>query len=169
VPPPSASDATPAVIRLRPIRVLVLGTDLAFRERAQAVLSELGSVTFADLSPADEDGDDLLALVGQEAPAVVVLDASGCEAAAGRIIVALAETSAAVGVVVVCEQATPAARKLGALPKWGWTQDLRSAVEMAYVERRPHLPDGIAAAAESPRPPGPLAGWAEDGPPALQS
>jgi hypothetical protein len=153
----------PAVIRLHPIRVLVVGTDRAYRERALAVLAGLGHVGFAPIAPRDHD--ELLALVRDERPDVVVLDASGCEPAAGRFVVALAETSAAVGVVVVCEQATPAARRLGALPKWGWTQDLRDAVELASVDGRPRLPDGIAAAAEEPRPPGPLAGWAEDGPP----
>jgi hypothetical protein len=69
----------------------------------------------------------------------------------------------AVGVVVVCERPTAAARQLGALPKWGWTEDLRSAVESASVRGRPRLPEGIARAAATAPPPGPLAGWADDG------
>ena len=162
MPPPRTRDAASAVIRLHPIRVLVAGTDSAFCERALAVLAELGPVGCTPIAPGE--GDELVAIVHQERPDVVVLDASGREAAAGRVIVALAETAPEIGVVVVCEQATPAARKLGALPKWGWTQDLRSAVERASVGGRRRLPDGIAAVADGQRPPGPLAGWAEDGP-----
>jgi CheY-like chemotaxis protein len=159
VPPPSASDATPAVVRLHPIRVLVVGTDLAFHERANDVFADLGPVAFT--AAASDGGDELLAVVRAQRPDVVVLDATGREAATGRLVVALAESGAPVGVVVVCEQATAAARRLGALPKWGWTQDLRRAVELASLGERPQVPDGFAAAA---RPPGPLAGWAEDGP-----
>jgi hypothetical protein len=159
VPPPSASDAQPTVIRLHPISVLVAGNDLLFRERALDVLADLGPVTFAALAPGGRD--ELLAVVGEQRPDVVVLDATGCEAATGRLIVALAQIGTPTGVVVVCDQATAGARRLGALPKWGWTQDLRRAVELASLGERPQVPDGFAAAA---RPPGPLAGWAEDGP-----
>ena len=160
MPPPSASDATPAVVRLHPIAVLVAGSDVAFRERALGVLAELGTVGVTNAGPGELDA--LLAIVRDERPDVVLLDASGHEAEAGRFILTIAETSAPVGVVVVCEQATPGARRLAALPKWGWTQDLRSAVELASVGERPHVPDGLAAAARSPHPPGPLAGWADD-------
>jgi hypothetical protein len=146
------------VVRLHPIRVLVVGSDLAYRERAIAVLAELGPVGFTGVTPGDQD--ELLAVVRDEHPDVVVLDASGCEPAVGRLIAALAARSAAVGIVVVCEQATAAARRLGALPKWGWTEDLRSAVESASVGGRARLP--ATAAADAAPPPGPLAGWAED-------
>lgn len=158
MPPPSASD-TSAVVRLHPISVLVAGGDVAFHERAHEVLAELGPVAFAATAPAG--GDELLAAVYAQRPDVVVLDATDCETATGRLIAALAERAAHVGVVVVCEQATAAARRLGALPKWGWTQDLLRAVELASVGERRPVPEGFAGAA---RPPGPLAGWAEDGP-----
>jgi hypothetical protein len=160
VSPPSASDATPAVVRLHPIRILVAGGDDAFRERALDVFGELGPVAFTATAPAGRE--ELLAAVRAERPDVVVLDATGREAAARRMIVALAESATPVGVVVVCEQATAAARRLGALPKWGWTQDLRRAVERASVGEGRPVPEGFAAA---DHPPGPLAGWADDGPP----
>jgi CheY-like chemotaxis protein len=163
VPPPSASDATSSVIRLHPIRTLVLGDDLAYRERALAVIGELGPVSFASLAVCD-DLTDVLALVRHEHPDVVVLDATAGETAAARIIAGLAGASPPVGVVVVCELSTAAARRLGALPKWGWTQDLRSAVEVAYAHGNPRVADGLLMH-DTPRPAGPLAGWVEDPPP----
>jgi CheY-like chemotaxis protein len=162
VPPPSASDATSDVVRLHPIRTLVLGDDLAYRERALAVIGELGPVSFASLAGCD-DLADVLALVAHERPDVVVLDASAGEEAAVRVIGGLAGAAAPVGVVVVCEQSTAAARRLGARPKWGWTQDLRSAVEGAYAHGHPRLPE-LLPTSDAPRPAGPLAGWVEDSP-----
>jgi len=89
----------------------------------------------------------------------VLVDASEREHDAARAIRALARAAAGVGIVIVCEQSTSAAHRLGALPKWGWTEDLRSAVERASVEACPQLPvdDGAGTA-------GPLAGWSDDGP-----
>jgi hypothetical protein len=164
VPPPSASDAEPSVVRLHPIRTLVLSADPAYCERALAVLGDLGPVAFAQLAPGDGDGvADTVALARHEQPDVVVLDATGAEAGAGLVMLALSNAAMAVGLVVVCEHSTPGARRLAALPKWGWTQDLRRAVERASVDREAELPAGLVAA-DSAGPPGPLAGWAEDGP-----
>jgi hypothetical protein len=165
VSPPSASDANPAVVRLYPIRSLVLGSDLAYRAHAFTVLGLLGPVGFARVDMADRDGSaEVLALVRAESPDVLVLDATGCEAAAARLIGAIARAAATVGVVVVCEHSTAAARQLGALPKWGWTEDLRSAVEFAFSAGSQPFRGGIAAA-DGPWPAGPLAGWADQGPP----
>ncbi len=166
MPVPHASDATPAVVRLRPIRSLVLVDGRAYRERALRVLGELGPVAFASVRRAGCDAPaDVAALIGHERPDVVVLDASGCEAAVATVIRALAAApaTAAVGVVVVCEQSNAAARRLGAGPKWGWTQDLRRAVEAASLQG-PRLPEGVAVE-HPPRPAGALAGWVQDGPP----
>ncbi|MEA2155698.1 MAG: hypothetical protein QOE11_1838 [Solirubrobacteraceae bacterium] len=149
------SDPASRVLRLHPIRSLVLGPDGGFRDRMRDVIGDLGPVTFADVAMHDDaDLDDLLALVRHERPDVLVLDATGWESAARRAVLALADGSPRTGVVVVCEHPTTAARHLGALPKWGWTQDLRKAVERACAEGR-----GPAR-----RPAGPLAGWAEKGP-----
>ena len=159
----STSDAASAVIHLHPIRTLVLGADPAYRDRVATILGDLGPVSFAvtALWECDELAD-VLALVGHERPDVVVLDATDCEAAAERIAGVLAQDVPRVGVVIVCERSTPSARRLGALPKWGWTQDLRSAVERAYAEgtrRRRGMP-----AAGPRRVAGPLAGWDEGAP-----
>lgn len=132
------ADSLAPVIRLRPIRTVVVSPDLAYRERAMTVLSELGPVWFAVASPSDPAAVETLL---EEQPAdVVVLDATGCEAAARSVIAALAKSTPRVGIVVVCHHCTEAARELGALPKWGWTQDLRGGVELAYRAGNPLSP-----------------------------
>ena len=161
--PRSTSDGAPPVVRLHPIRSLVLGADPAYRDRVIAVIGELGPVAFAlaALWECDEVAD-VLALVSAERPDVVVLDATGCEAAAERIVGALADAAPRVGAVLVCERSTPTARRLGALPKWGWTQDLHNAVEAACAASRHRGPGRKAA--PPPRIAGPLSGWDESVP-----
>jgi CheY-like chemotaxis protein len=116
-------------------QVLVVGTDAHYRERAHAVLGELGSVTFAAVQPADPG--TVTELASHEQADVVVLDATGCEAATASVVAALATAAPRLGVVVVCEHLTDAARDLGALPKWGWTRDLRVAVQHAQIDGSP--------------------------------
>lgn len=123
------------VVRLRPIRTLGISPDLAYRERAWTVLSELGPVSFTVASLAD--ADDIAALLHADPADVVLLDATGCEMATRQVIATLAETTPRTGIVVVCHHCTEAARDLRALPKWGWTQDLRAGVEIAYREGNP--------------------------------
>jgi hypothetical protein len=162
VPPSSASDARSAVIRLHPIRSLVLASDAAYRDRVLRVVGDLGPVVFAIAAERDcGDPADILELVRRERADVVVLDASGCEAGAQVVIEAVAEAAPRVGVVVVCEHSTPAARRIGALPKWGWTQDLRNAVERAHADRRLRMTGALPAGRPrpAPRPAGPLSGW----------
>lgn len=134
----AGTDHVAPVIRLRPIRTLVISPDLAYRERAWTVLSELGPVSFtvATLS----DAEDIAGLLHDERPDVVLLDATGCETAAREVITTLAGTSPRTGIVVVCHHCTEGARELQALPKWGWTQDLRAGVELAYGEGNPLSP-----------------------------
>ena len=141
-PGPARSPSLAPVIRLRPIRTLVISPDLAYRERATTVLSELGPVSFAGTSP--EDPDHIAGLLTQAPVDVVVLDATGCENAARRVVAALADVAPRSGVVVVCHHCTEAAREIGALPKWGWTQDLRAGVELAYREGNPLCPGGLS-------------------------
>jgi len=117
------------------LQVLVVGTDEHYRERAQVVLGELGSVAFAAVQPADQELVAELAL--HEQADVVVLDATACEAAAARVVATLATAAPRLGVVVVCEHLTHAARDLGALPKWGWMRDLRVAVQHAQIDGSP--------------------------------
>jgi hypothetical protein len=158
VPPASASDAKSPVIRLHPIRSLVLASDIAYCERVLAVVGDLGPVLLA-MTAVHGCGDptDVVALVRHENPDVVVLDATGCEEGVERLVPSLADELPRVGVVVVCEHSTAAAQRIGALPKWGWTQDLRRAVERAYDDRGRRIRRRGPAAI--PRAAGPLAGW----------
>ena len=126
------------VIRLRPIRILVISRDHAYQERAVSVLAELGPVAFA-VAPLD-DRDVVVDLIGRQRADVVVLDATDHEAAAGDLISVLARCAPQTGIVAVCHHCTDAARRLQALPKWGWTQDLRAGVELAYHEGNPLRP-----------------------------
>jgi len=125
-------------VRLRPIRTLVVSRDLDYMDRALTVISELGPTAFAigGLS----DPTDVVKLLAAERADVVVLDATGCHDDAGAIISKLADALPRVGVVVVCQHCSDAARQLGALPKWGWTQDLRAGVERAYGDGNPLRP-----------------------------
>jgi hypothetical protein len=164
VPSTSASDATTSsVIRLHPIRSLVISSDAAYRNRVRKVVGDLGPVLHAIFAVRDcGEPADVVALVQQENADVIVLDATDCEERARRVIAVLADDVPRVGVVVVCEHSTAGARRLGALPKWGWTQDLRTAVERAYADRRRRITGARRAdrpAAPAPRTAGPLAGW----------
>ena len=139
----SGPQALAPVIRLRPIRTLVVSSDLAYHERATSVLSAVGSVQFAVTALAA--ADEVAALVARERPDVVLLDATDCESDARQVIAALAEVAPRTGVVVVCHHCTQGARELDALPKWGWTQDLRAGVEVAYREGNPLCPGAYGA------------------------
>jgi hypothetical protein len=122
-------------------RVLVVGTDLRYGERAHRVIDELGSVTFAVAEPTDPDA--VGGLAQHEHADVVVLDATGCEASVAGVVAALALAAPALGIVVVCEHLTDPARELGALPKWGWTRELRDAVQHAHIGGSPLAPARI--------------------------
>lgn len=134
----------PASLSLEPLRgskralamrTLVVGADARYRERAQTILGDLGTVAFAPVAPTDPD--DVRWLVRHECADVVVLDATDCEATMARVVVALSAVAPRVGVVVVCEHLMDAARELRALPKWGWTRDLRAAVQRAVLDGSP--------------------------------
>ncbi len=119
----------------RTVRVLVIGTDARYRERAQTVIGALGSVVFAVAEPCDPD--DVAVLAQRERAAVVVLDATGCEAAVAVVVATLVAKAPRLGIVVVCEHLTDAARELNALPKWGWRSELSAAVQHATIDGSP--------------------------------
>lgn len=131
------------------IHTLVVGADAAYHDRARAVLGELGSVAFALQAPAD--AAVVSSLVHDEQAAVVVLDATGCETEVQAVIAALAAEAPRLGVVVVCEHLTGGERDLPALPKWGWTRDLRVAVLNARHDGSPFVPRATLAAAATRR------------------
>jgi hypothetical protein len=117
------------------LRVLVVGADARYRDRAQTVIGEVAGVSFARVAPTGPD--DVWWLVKRERAEVVVLDATDCEAAVTDVIARLAAVAPKLGVVVVCEHLTNAARELHALPKWGWTSELRGAVLRAQRDGSP--------------------------------
>ncbi len=122
------------VIRLHPIRTLVLSRDLGFRQRAVTVLGDLGVAAFAVASL--ERADEVVALIGRERPSVVVLDATGCELAVAGVLYELCEVAPHVGVVLV---ASPRERphRLPTLDKWGWAEELSRAVQDAHRRGNP--------------------------------
>jgi len=117
------------------LRALVIGDDAGYRRRAEHVIGEVGSVSFALMTPTDPV--DVVDLAERERAAVLVLDATGCEAQLIAVVRALAERMPEVGVVVVCEHLTDGARELRALPKWGWMRDLREGVQRAAIDGNP--------------------------------
>ncbi|MEA2220012.1 MAG: hypothetical protein QOJ35_2638 [Solirubrobacteraceae bacterium] len=117
------------------LRALAIGADARYRDRVEEVVGELGSVAFAHAAPSDPH--DVWSLVEQVRANVVVLDATGCEAAVARVVGALSSLAPRLGVVVVCEHLTEAACELQALPKWGWRRELRAAVQRAQVDGSP--------------------------------
>jgi hypothetical protein len=133
----TSSQSIPSTQVAAAARTLVVANDAHYHARAKTVLGELGDVTFASAAPTDPE--DVTWLVCQERADVVVLDATGCEGAVARIIAALSTAAPRLGVVVVCEHLTDAARELDALPKWGWTRELRAAVQRAQVDGNPLL------------------------------
>ena len=143
-----AAGAMAPVVRLHPIRVLVVSTDLPFHDRARLVLGPVGRVICAVTSL--DEPRDVASLAVQERADVVLLDATECEHAAPAVMTALAEAAARAGVVTVCHHCTDAARELGALPKWGWTQDLRAGVEDAYRAGNPLSPLGLGSLRRRP-------------------
>ena len=148
MPQPEADHAAPAaaaspavdatglapVVMLRPIRTLVVARDLGFRERAMAVLLDLGPVAFAVVSL-----DEIVALVDRQRADVVVIDATACAPGVGRIAAALYDVAPRVGVVVVSDEVGRSRHALPAVPKWGWATDLTRAVQTAYREGNPLL------------------------------
>lgn len=129
--PESPAPGAPA----QAVGVLVVADDPRYRERAVSVLTEVADVAFALAAPIA--ADDVWWLAQRARANVVVLDATGCEAAVADVVARLAALAPSLGVVVVCEHLTDAARELHALPKWGWTRDLRAAVQRAHIDGSP--------------------------------
>ena len=123
------------VIRLHSIRTLVIARDLAFRQRAMTVLAELGVVSFA-IAGIDARGQ-VLGLIDDEHPDVVVLDATGCTHAVGGLVYELYEHAPRMGVVLVSSAGGDQRLGLPTLPKWGWAADLSHAVQEAYHHGSP--------------------------------
>ena len=122
------------VVPLHPIRTLVIARDLAFRQRAAAVLANLGALAFAVGSP--EVTDDVIALIRRERPDVVVLDCSGSARAVGQVVYDLSLAVPRVGVVLVGGR-DDRTHQPQMLDKWGWATELANAVQVAYHRGNP--------------------------------
>ncbi len=129
---------TPAgarVIRLHSIRTLVISRDLAFRQRAMTVLDGLGPTSFAVAGL--DARDEVAALVADQRPDVVVLDATACAPVIGGLVHELCDRVPDVGVVIVSSTVADDRFGLPALPKWGWAADLSRAVQEARRDGNP--------------------------------
>jgi hypothetical protein len=131
---PEREETLAPVIRLHAIRTLVIGRDLAFRQRAVTVFAELGIVAFA-VAPL-EVPEEVVALIARERADVVVLDATGCAPAIARVVYELSECAPRVGVVLVASR-TDQSPRLPTLDKWGWAEELTRAVQHAYHRGNP--------------------------------
>ena len=126
------------VIRLRPIRTLVIAHDLAYRQRSMAVLVKLGHVAFA-LSSLD-DRAAVVALVEHQHADVVVFDATACAGSIAGAVAALRAAVPQVGVVVVSDHVDRVAHAEPVLPKWGSAAGLIGAVQDAHRDGNGELP-----------------------------
>lgn len=123
------------VTRLHSIRTLVIARDLAFRKRAMTILAELGPVSFA--IAAIDQRQEVLALIEQERPDVVVLDATGCAPSIAGVVNELCEWVPHVGVVIVSSHGSAEPLGLPTVAKWGWAADLSRAVQHARRDGNP--------------------------------
>ena len=138
LPPPGddSSLTLPAnVVRLRPIRTLTIARDLAFRQRAMTVLSDLGPTAFAVASL--ERPDEVIALVQEQRADVVVLDVTVSVPALAQVVATLAQSAPRVGVVAVSDLVDSNGHALPVLAKWGWAAELAHAVQDAYRRGNP--------------------------------
>lgn len=109
----------------RPVRTLVVSRDLAFREHAMTVLGDLGHAAFA-VASADAI-DEVVSLVAQERPDVVVLDATACGSAVAGVMRDLRELAPGVGVVLASSHGDESDAG-DAISKWGPAGELSRAV-----------------------------------------
>ena len=140
--PDADSGRLAPVVRLHSTRTLVVSRDLAFRQRAVAVLGQLGVVAFAVVSL--EAAEQIVELVQRERAHVVVLDVTGSTNAIASTLIALCAEAPLVGVVLVATQPDRSLR-LPTLDKWGWAEDLSRAVQQAYHRGNPLKEDSANA------------------------
>lgn len=128
----SQPDALPDnVLRLRPVRVLLVGSDRRFMRVTGALLSSEGHIV-----ESSERASDLLELVHRLGTDVAVIDASTSLAQAARAAASLRELPAPVATVLVGDR--DRSSPLSGMPlvyKWGGFDELCRKVEEAYLWR----------------------------------
>ncbi len=118
------------VVRLVPMRVLVVSADRQFRTSTMMLLAHRGcSVTAtANVSRAAK-------LVARDEVEVVVIDAGPAASGEASMAPAFRDDARPVGVVVVSEEESAPDRHPAVLNKWGAFEDLFAAVERAGEAR----------------------------------
>jgi CheY-like chemotaxis protein len=129
----SLVEASPATVhRLRPIRVLLMGTDTRFLRVAGALLASEGYSVEACDTPSE-----LLERVYKQRSDVVVIDATASLTHAARAAASLEAMPVPVAAVLVAdEERIPSVGALALVAKWGSFQELSQRVERAYEWRR---------------------------------
>ncbi len=117
-----------SIVRLRPIRVLLVGRDRRFLRAAGVLLRRHGCEVISTDRPSE-----LLDRVDRQRPNVVVLDGSDSLAATVRAVAALEALPSPVSAVVVCDKPPhESLRHLRVVPKWGAFDEIVSEVERHY-------------------------------------
>jgi CheY-like chemotaxis protein len=129
----SQLESPPATVhRLRPIRVLLIGTDKRFLRVAGALLASEGHSVQVSDKPSE-----LLELVYTQGSDVVVIDASASLTHAARAAASLEAMPVPVAAVLVADQERiPSVGALALVAKWGSFHELSERVERAYEWRR---------------------------------
>lgn len=129
-----------AVVRLRPIRVLLVGRDRRFLRSAAVLLSRRRCEVMSIERPSE-----LLRAIECQRTDVVVLDGTGSIYTTARAVAALAALPVPVPSLVVHERAgEDHLQGLPLLPKWGDFDNLAAEVERMYLGGAP--PVGTAEA-----------------------
>lgn len=122
-----------AVVRLRPIRVLLVGRDRRFLRTAAVLLGRRGCDVVAIERPSD-----LLDTVEEQRTNVVVLDGSDSISATARAVATLDALPVPVSSLIVYEGVNrDPLRHLRLLPKWGAFEEIAAEVERLYERSRP--------------------------------
>jgi hypothetical protein len=138
----SQEDAT--VVRLRPLRVLVLSADHRFRAVMAMLLARRGCAAFSASAPGDV-AETLL----RERVDVMLVDGADLLGRVGEGVSHRDAAALPVGVVLVGEEAGPRAGGLLALAKWGAFGELFAAIVTADRARlRPSPPRSERALGE---------------------
>ena len=127
----SLPEANGTVVRLRRVRVLLVGTDRRFLRVAGALLSSEGHVVQSSERPSD-----LMELVHQLGTDVAVIDASRSLPEAVRASASLRGLPQPVATVLVADRERLAQLSgVAVVRKWGSFDELSSKVEEAYTWR----------------------------------
>jgi CheY-like chemotaxis protein len=128
----SQPDVLPAnVLRLHPVRVLLIGSDRRFLRVTGALLASEGHIV-----ESSERASELLELVHRLGTDVAVIDASTSLASAARAAASLRALPAPVATVLVADRdRSSSLAGLSVVYKWGGFDELCGRVEEAYLWR----------------------------------